>query len=155
MTDKMRQIVADTIREIVEGGFDVDVLLDCLMLTSFTHDYPECKKNKEVLELKEILESSASQFAKFEYAELKKIEEAIKFGVQERIKDESLTYVKTFRLLVAYIILTDIESDGEYKTPEGNSKITKCEEIFTKFCSRCFMELEIVRGIKAADNYDC
>lgn len=155
MTDKMRTIVAETMKGIVEGECDVSSLMDCLMLTSYNSDYPECKKNKEVMELQEFLQSEAPQFTGFEPEELKVIEAAIKAEVLERIKDESLNHLVTFRLLVAYIILTDIENDGEYKAPEGNSKVAKCEEIFTMFCSMCFMETEILEGIKAANNYDC
>lgn len=155
MTGKMKDIVAKTMRDIVEGECDVSSLMSCLMLTSYNSDYPECKKHKEVLELQEFLQSEAPEFYGFEPEELKVIEAAIKAEVKERIKDESLNHLVTFRLLVAYIILTDIENDGEYKAPEGNSKVAKCEEIFTMFCSMCFMETEILEGIKAAIGYDC
>ena len=154
MTDKMKDIVAKTVRDIVEGECDVSSLMSCLMLTSYNSDYLECKKHKEVLELQEFLQSEAPEFCGFEPEELKVIEAAIKAEVKERIKDESLNHLVTFRLLVAYIILTDVENDGEYKAPEGNSKVAKCEEIFTMFCSMCFMETEIMEGIKAAIGYD-
>lgn len=155
MTDKMKDIVAETMKEIMEGGENVDILMECLMLTSFNYDYLECRKHSEVQVLEEYLQAEAPRFAAFEPEELREIEAAIKAEAQERIKDETLTYVVTFRLLVVHIILSDIENDGEYKTPAGNSKVAKCEEIFTMFCSMCFMEAEIMRGIMATAAYDC
>ena len=154
MTDRVSDIVAKTVEQIVNEEADVSILMECLMLTSFNYDRSQCRKHSEVAELEEILRSSAPQFASFNEEELKKIERLIREAVTEKIKDESLTHVQTFRLLAAYNIFIVIEDDTEYIPPKGNSKLWRCVKIYNEYCSMCFMESEFIEGVVQAKKFD-